>query len=390
MLRVSICADIWKYGDFDLISCLRSGNPESAQARGVSCVRMTKRPTIKDVATKAGVSVATVSFVLNNTSGQPIGRAVRDRVQKAAQSLNYHPNASAAHLARRRTRHVAILLYEEEFLLSNTFYSRVIEGALKHALAREYHLLFSYLKEDYKGRTDLPIVITQQNTEGVLFIKRLIPEMVADIASMGLPIVAIDHFVPSPWVSSVSMENRRGGTLAAEHLRELGHKHVAILAGGLERPSISERVKGFSDALRNSGMCEHRRQPIWKSSALTFEAGYAAAIKGFRKDPQITGLFCVNDEMAAGAIRAAHQLGYRVPAQLSVIGFDDIDMARYIDPPLTTIGVDKLELGRLAMTQLIDHIEGSTKGVTEQRVDVQLIVRGSTGPRTKRGVRSVA
>jgi len=351
---------------------------------------MTKRPTIKDVATKAGVSVATVSFVLNNASGQPIGKAVRERVQKAAQSLNYHPNASAAHLARRRTRHVAIVLYEEEYLLSNTFYSGVVEGALKQALEREYHLLFSYVKADYKGRSDLPIVITQRNTEGVLFIKKLIPEMVADIATMGLPIVAIDHQVPSPWVSSVSMENRRGGAMAAEHLRGLGHKHLAILAGGLERQSISERVKGFTEELRKSGIGEVQRQPLWKSSALTFDGGFAAAIKGFRKDPQITGLFCVNDEMAAGAIRAAHQLGYRVPSQLSVVGFDDIDLARYIDPPLTTIGVDKLELGRRAMSQLIDQIEGSAKSVTEQRVDVQLIIRGTTAKRTRRTVKSVA
>ncbi len=349
---------------------------------------MTKRPTIKDVATKAGVSVATVSFVLNNASGQPIGKAVRDRVQKAAQALNYVPNASAAHLARRRTRHVAIVLYEEEYLLSNTFYSRVVEGALKHALEREYHLLFSYLKADYKGRSDLPIVITQQNTEGVLFIKQLVPEMVADIAAMGVPMVAIDHFLPSPLVSSVTMENRRGGALAAEHLNQLGHKNVAILAGGLDRISISERVKGFSTALLKDEADKGKRHPIWKCAALTFEAGYTAAIKGFRKNPNITGLFCVNDEMAAGAIRAAHELGYNVPSQLSVVGFDDIDMAQYIDPPLTTIGVDKLELGRRAMGRLIDIIEGRSKVVVEERVDVRLIIRGSTARKASRRSKS--
>lgn len=97
---------------------------------------MTKQPTIKDVASKAGVSVSTVSFVLNDVSGQPIGKAVQDRIRKAAQLLNYHPNASAVNLARHRTRHVAIALYEEETLLSNSFYSRVVEGALKQALER--------------------------------------------------------------------------------------------------------------------------------------------------------------------------------------------------------------------------------------------------------------
>ena len=344
---------------------------------------MAKRPTIKDVATKAGVSVATVSFVLNNASGQPIGKAVRDRVQKAAQRLNYQPNASAAHLARRRTRHVAIALYEEESLLSNSFYSRVVEGALKQALERDYHLLFSYLKSDYRGRNDLPAVITQRNTEGVLFIKRLVPAMVADISAIGVPIVAIDHYPPSPLVGSVSMDNRRGGELAAEHLRELGHEQLVVIAGGLDRTSIADRAHGFSDALHRWGYLRNRRQPLWKSNSLTFEGGYAAT-KGLQKYPGTTGLFCVNDEMAAGAIRAAHELGYKVPQRLSVVGFDDIDMAKYLDPPLTTIGVDKLELGRRAMSQLLDQIEGRAARVIEERVGVQLVVRGSTAQVSKR------
>jgi DNA-binding LacI/PurR family transcriptional regulator len=345
---------------------------------------MAKRPTIKDVASKAGVSAATVSFVLNKASGQPIGKTVRDRVQKAAQVLNYQPNASAAHLARRRTRHVAIAFYEEESLLSNTFYSRVIEGALKQALERNYHLLFSYLKTDYQGRNDLPSVITQRNTEGVLFIKRLVPEMVKDISAIGVPIVAIDHYPPSPLVGAVSMQNRRGGELAAEHLVELGHRRLAVIAGDVDRTSIADRSNGFLDALRRMGVLTNRRQALWQSASLTFAGGLAAATKGLRKDPQITGVFCVNDEMAAGVIRAAHQMGYRVPERLSVVGFDDIDMAPYLDPPLTTIGVDKLELGRRAMSQLIDLIESRGKAVCEERVGVQLVVRGSTGPRRKR------
>lgn len=349
---------------------------------------MAKRPTIKDVANKAGVSVATVSFVLNNALGQPIGKAVRDRVQTAAQLLNYQPNASAAHLARRRTRHVAIAFYEEESLLSNTFYSRVIEGALKQALARNYHLLFSYLKTDYQGRNDLPSVITQRNTEGVLFIKRLVPEMVIDISAIGVPIVAIDHYPPSPLVGSVTMQNRRGGELAAEHLMALGHRRVAVIAGDSDRTSIADRVHGFLETLRRGECPAARRQNLWKNASLTFEGGFAAATKGLRKNPQVTAVFCVNDEMAAGAIRAAHQLGYRVPERLSVVGFDDIDMALYLDPPLTTIGVDKLELGRRAMDQLLNLIEGRAQGACEERVGVQLVVRGSTAPAQKRALKA--
>jgi LacI family transcriptional regulator len=345
---------------------------------------MTKRPTIKDVAAKAGVSVATVSFVMNNASGQPIGQAVRDRVQRAAKGLNYHPNASAAHLARRRTRHIAIAFFEEENLFSNSFYSSVVEGALKQALEQNYHLIFSYLRSDYRGKSDLPSVISERNAEGVLFIKRLIPDMIRDITEIGVPVVAIDHYPTTPHLSAISMENRQGGALAAEHLLQLGHQRVAVVAGALDRASIAERVEGFSEFLRGRKRGLRTRTPVLKGPSLTFEGGQLAALKGFKKYPDITGVFCVNDEMAAGVIRGAHELGYRVPEQLSVVGFDDIDMARYLDPPLTTIGVDKHQLGRMAMRHLIDRVEGTVTEVVEDRVSVQLIARGSTGPMRKR------
>ena len=328
--------------------------------------------------------MATVSFVLNAAPDQLIGMAVQDRVRRAAQLLNYHPNASAVNLARHRTRHVAIALYEEETLLSSSFYFRAVEGALKQALERKYHLLLSYLKVDDRGRNDLPTVITQRNTEGVLFIKRLVPAMVAAISAIDMPIVAIDPYPPSPLVGSVSIANRQGGELAAEYLGQLGHKRLAVVTGGLEGTSIADRAKGYFEALRRLGLFQGRRQPLWKSDSLSFEGGFAAAIEGMRKDPHVTGVFCVNDELAAGVIRAAHQLGYRVPDQLSVIGFGDIDMARHMNPPLTTIGVDELELGRKAMSQLIDLIEGRAQAVIEETVDVKLVVRGSTGNRPVR------
>ncbi len=348
---------------------------------------MTKRPTIKDVAAKAGVSVATVSFVMNNATGQPIRQAVRDRVQSTARGLNYHPNASAAHLARRRTRHVAIAIFEEENLFSNSFYSSVVEGALKQAFERNYHLMFSYLCSEYRGKSDLPLVISQCNAEGVLFIKRLIPDMVRDITEIGVPVVAIDHYPASPHLSAFSMENREGGALAAEHLLQLGHERLAVVAGALDRASIAERVEGFSCVLRDRKRGVAGRARLWKASSLTFEGGHLAALKGLKRNFDVTGVFCVNDEMAAGVIRGAHELGYRLPNQLSVVGFDDIDMARYLDPSLTTIGVDKHELGRRAMRHLLDRVEGTVTEIIEDRVSVSLIVRGSTGTVSKQSAK---
>src|SRR6187401_3039623 len=128
---------------------------------------MKKAPTIKDVALKAGVSTATVSFVLNNRRGEAISLPIQDRVRQAAKVLEYFPSASAAGLARRRTRNVAVLFYQSAHLISNLFYSSVIQGAIREAARREYNLMFSYVDHEYRGPSDLPQAIRERNAEGV-------------------------------------------------------------------------------------------------------------------------------------------------------------------------------------------------------------------------------
>jgi DNA-binding LacI/PurR family transcriptional regulator len=151
---------------------------------------MTKRATIKDVAKKAGVSIATVSFVLNKHPNEVISDKVKKRVWAAARQLDYHPSAAAAGLARKRTRNVSIIFYLDESPISNHFYSFVIQGAVKEAMEREYHLLFSYMDSPYKGPADLPKVIQERNAEGVLFMRQIHPKLVKDIQQRGLPVVA--------------------------------------------------------------------------------------------------------------------------------------------------------------------------------------------------------
>jgi LacI family transcriptional regulator len=251
-----------------------------------------------------------------------------------------------------------------------------------------YHLIFAYMRSEYRNQRDLPAVISQRNAEGVLFIKTIIPKMVRDIAAMNVPIVAVDHDPPSPKVSAMSMENASGGAVAAEHLLHLGHQRLAIIAGTPERSSIAERIKGFTQQVQRARSATKPRVYLWKSESLTFEGGRQTMVQGLKKRPDVTGVFCVNDEMAAGAIRGAHDLDYRVPEQLSVVGFDDIDMSKYIVPPLTTIAVDKFELGQRAMHHLIERIEGRVKCCIEDRVGVKLVERSSTAAVFQRATNS--
>ncbi len=341
-------------------------------------VILKKKPTIEDVARKARVSIATVSFVLNNRPGQVISEPVKKRVWKAVEQLQYHPSASAAALARQRTHNVAIVFYRSPHLISNQFYSFVIQGAVKEASVRGYNLLFSYIDRDYGGYADLPAVIRERNTEGVLFIQHLSPQMVADIRLRGVPVVAVDNYPPTTDVTSLLIDNNHGGAVAAEHLLSLGHERIAMLVGAADRPSIAERSEGFIATAAERGVVLSRRNDLVQCPELSFEGARVGAKRVLRRKKRPTALFCANDEMAAGTLCAARELGLRVPDDLSVVGFDGITMSNYLDPPLTTVDVDKERLGTRAMARLVEMVENSETPPLEERVPTEILVRKST------------
>ncbi len=337
-----------------------------------------KKPTIKDVAAKAGVSSATVSFVLNNRPGQAISDKVRKRVQRVAEQLNYHPSAAAAGLARKRTHNVAVVFYRNQELISNHFYSFVVQGAIKEAIRREYNLLFSFLPGEYRGYADLPKIVRENNVEGVILVRETNARLVRDIEVRGIPVVAIDHFPPLTGVQAIEIDNQHGGRLAAEHLLGLGHRRLAFVHGALDRPSIAARAAGFRAGLEAAGVRLTQRGHLLRAADLTFEGGREAAERVLGRAQRPTALFCANDEMAAGVLAAARGLGIAVPRELSVVGFDDITMSNYTDPPLTTVGVDKEALGVEAMTWLIELVERGRRDPQTRLTPVSLVERAST------------
>jgi DNA-binding LacI/PurR family transcriptional regulator len=335
-----------------------------------------KRSTIRDVAERAGVSTATVSFVLNNNPNEVISAKVKQRVLEAAAALNYHPSATAAGLKRKHTHNVGLIFHKEDGAIANQFYSFVVQGAVKEAVERDYNLLFSFVGSTYGGFSDLPKVIRERNVEGVLFIRHTVPKMVRDLQELGLPIVAIDNQPRVKGIDTLQIDNRLGAGLAAAHLVELGHERLAFLGPIEPPPSIEERADGFVERACSFGA---PKPQLIQAAAFTFEAARQAALKALSaKKGRPTAIFCANDLMAAAVLRAAREVELAVPRDLSVVGFDDISMASYVDPPLTTISVVKEHLGRRAMDLLIERIQGSKAKVHSELAPVSLVVRSST------------
>jgi DNA-binding LacI/PurR family transcriptional regulator len=343
-----------------------------------------RRATIRDVAERAGVSTATVSFVLNDNPNESISEAVRSRVLRAARDLAYHANAAAAGLARKRIRNIGIVFYQQDDAITNPFYSFVVQGAVKEAVERNYNLLFSYVDTTYKSFDGLPKMVREKNAEGVLFMWRVHPAMIKDVVALSIPVVLVDTAPRISGVNSFQIDNVNGAQMAGDHLFELGHREIAMLIPKDPVPSIEQRLAGFRAAFEKHDRRFSRSANVIETDGFNYFAAHRATTELLAKKTAITGLFCANDEMAAGALRAAHEAGYEVPRDLSVVGFDDIVMANYTDPPLTTVGVVKEHMGRRAMARLIELVEGVDARVKVELAPVKLVIRGSTGrPKAK-------
>lgn len=341
------------------------------------------RITIKSVAEAAGVSIATVSFVLNKRPGQVISEPVRKKVLAAARDLNYAPSAAAATLARKQTANVAIVFYRNDHLITNQFYSFVVQGAIKEAAANEYNIMFSFMHDEYKDYSDLPKVIREKNAEGVIFMQQVSEPLITELQRMGIAAVGVDSTPYLDNLDSIYVDNEKGAQAACRHLIDLGHENIIMLTARSFAPSLEDRRKGFLGELKRAGLEASARRAIVTAAQFDFQSAYQKCGDVLKKRPEITAIFAANDEMAAGALRAAHEAGRKIPEELSVVGFDDIIMSHYVDPPLTTVGFDKEAMGRKAMARLLDLVSKKETGVKHQVLDVDLVVRDSTGQRCK-------
>ena len=334
------------------------------------------KTTIKDVAKKAGVSIATVSFVINDS--KHISVATKNRVLKAIKSLNYHPSKSAISLVSGKTGNIGFILTDDHFLRTEPFYTRIFLGTEFEARSEGYYILLTSIKPDFSENDLLPRFILNKSVDGIIVAGKISHNLLERIATYNLPTVFVDYIPPTNSSPLVLIDNIQGALLATNHLINLGHKNIAFICGDIEHPSLSDRLIGYKKALQNANIPIKNNLIITDAEYPDRQNGFNSAKKIFSKNKNVTAVFAGNDAMAIGVLNYLKNNGYKVPQDVSLIGFDDVEADLMLNPPLTTIRVPKIEMGIEALKLLVNTLKNKKSLSKKILVPVELIVREST------------
>ncbi len=326
----------------------------------------------RKVAQHAGVSIGTVSRVLNNKAG--VSEATRQRVLAVMHELRYAPPKRSSLPV---VTHIGLLVRPfPQALLFNAFYGDVYHGV--EQMCRDHGITMSLSTLDLSGGTlaSLPVLLADERIGGIILLGALGPEIVETVAaSVHVPLVLVDNWYPRcPW-DAIMIDNQAGMSLATEYLIGRGHRHISLV-GGPPHPSIIERRAGYEQALRE----RHLKPFVAPQSDMEPDNGEAAVEDLLRARPETTAILCSNDSLAVGVLKRLRLLGRRVPEDISVVGFDDIALAQHTLPPLTTMRVDRRGLGRSAVELLLGRLNILDRAPTKLLVSVALVERASVGP----------
>ena len=332
---------------------------------------VTPRVTMWDVANRAGVSQTLVSLVIGGSPTARVAEATRKRVLAAAAELGYRPNVIAQALVRRRSYAIGLIIPD----LHNLFFADVVSGAERVATELGYAVLFCHAAEVSTAR-HLDALRARQ-IDGVI-LDAIGAASLDEGALHDLNVVLIDQ--PNDVVLGVASDAPGAGRQAAEHLLTLGHRHVGYLGPATDVWSFRMRERGFTQAVRAAGFMV-RSEDLVRAPA-SVEGGERAMQRVLDQVTPPTAVFCANDLMALGALRACAVAGIAVPARISVVGCDDIETARLVTPQLTTVAVPAREMGARAARLLLQMLDGETVRPTKP-LPVRLVIRGTTAAPTR-------
>ena len=341
-----------------------------------------QRPRIDDVAREAGVSKTAVSFAFNNP--HRLSRATASRILDVAESMGYRPDPVARMLTQRRTMSIGVMTPQAlSTIFADPFFGAFAEGVAMVAEDAGYGLQFIS-----PGRGSLDRALDRATVDGIVFLglPAQLPE-VQRLRDAGMPVVLVDS-TEMPDVPSISVDDEGGAYQAASHLLDLGHRDVLTMVIAPQAPyppgndcrAALDRLRGYERAFRDHGVAFSENRLVATSS--TIQGGRTAFSAAWGQGCRPTAVLAMSDAIAIGALTAARSSGVRIPEELSIVGFDDIDVAPDIDPPLTTVLQPTRRKGQEAIRMLLSVIgaRGRRAKAEHRELETRLVIRGSTGP----------
>ena len=328
--------------------------------------------TIRSVAKLAGVAPSTVSHYLNQSA--PVAAETAQSVERAIAALNYRVNLGARSLRMRKTRSIGLIIPN----IMSPYFGEIAQ-TIEHALWDKDHQMLLCISEQELEREVIQVAsLASRQVDGILIVYQGQPSKAVQFSkNHSLPIVFVDRRIPGE--DSVASDNFNGGQLAARHLTELGHRCIGMLCGGAEIENIADRIDGFLAELARQQIDMNSEYILHEPQELQLGLRVGELLK---KQPRPTAIFATTDIVAVGAWLALLESGRRVPQDMSIIGFDNIEMSRFLNPPLTTIGPATREIAAKAVELLLQRISESEHCANREPRNVvippAILVRGST------------
>jgi DNA-binding LacI/PurR family transcriptional regulator len=341
---------------------------------------MAKRTTAQDVATLAGVSRTTVSFVLNEVAGMRIAEETRQRVLEAAAQLDYHPDATARRMVKGRTKIIGFVLRQTpDQAFSDRFVPQVLHGLSKAASAEGYHILIEAAPPD--DHNSYWRLIRERHVDGIVLSgPRFDDEDQLRAHLEGSPVVLMGQ-LPNTELPFVDVDNVSGAARVTQHLIGLGHQRIAFISNAHPAYTASaQRLKGYRQAVEAAGLpCD---ESLVRYGDFSPASGEAAMTDILQNGLRPTGVFVASDTVAMGALKAIRAAGLNVPRDIALVGFDDAPMSEFVDPPLTTMRLPAFGLGWGSGDMLIRLINQEVIQQPAILLETELIVRKSCGAQT--------
>lgn len=358
---------------------------------------MVSSVTVRDIAREADVSIGTVSRVFNNHGN--VTEEIRQRVLKVAAELGYsRPVSQTAPLSDKSLRIArGLSLKEIGFLYcislgtttvtSNPFWSHILGGVENEARKRQIKVTYRAIEELAQKPSVLLSTVQDMKLDGILLVGPAEMETIQLIRSLKLPVILVDNYAPGIGVDSVLCDNFEGARAAVDYLIELGHRQIGFIGGPVlpgSRPlnkiyTLERRAAGYRTALLDAGLPVN--YSLFESASYLYvESGYEACNRLLERNPQLTAIFCANDELAIGVMKSLREAGRRIPEDVSLIGFDDITLVEHLTPALTTVRVNKEALGSIAFNSLMERASDPDRVHVSSVLEVELIKRQSVGP----------